>query len=235
MVDLSQRRHLRLSDPVVDLAWQKSLPRCATIDEHASAVGLSAAALLALLDPHIDSGALGVETVNGRLFLHTAPQARPGPWHLPQAQPNLWERLREREPAQESHALWRLIRALEAGGWAVEANQLVVSHNHDRLSDPPRIAVVVDGDVIPLVTFPQPSTIAAALDAYAAAGYRDVAMTCLNGALDPAITAVREWGLARHEIASLRVWVLEAPRFAPTVLQAKDNAVTPLSLTRYAR
>jgi hypothetical protein len=71
------------------------------------------------------------------------------------------------------------------------------------------------------------------IGSYERAGAHAVAIVCGQSGLDSMVTAVRRfslgWRLAEQPLA---VFVLEAPRYQPVVIQAGDAAVNPVSVTQ---
>lgn len=232
--DPSRERSMDVSAPALDaLLWQHP-GACATVSEYAAAAGLSTDEVLDEFGPYLEDGTVSLEVVGDELFVMTAPQGRPAPATHADVHPNLWERLRDRESTHVAYSLWRLIRALERAGWAVETAPGTVRSGLGPLADGPFIGVYVRHTVVPLLAFPELDALADAdgpLSDLERAGAAAIAVTCDNGALGEAITAVRGWMLSRALLPSMSVLVLESPRYAPTMLRPTDSSITPVSVT----
>jgi hypothetical protein len=69
-------------------------------------------------------------------------------------------------------------------------------------------------------------------ESYEQAGESVVALVCAEGTLASTASQVRRWMLSRRYSPMLRVLVLEAPRYNPTLLSAGDSAIKAVSVTR---
>lgn len=230
-------RPIDCDDPRLTQALQQKGGWLASLDEYAAATGLTVEEILSQLGPHLDDGTLALEPSpdHRALFLHTAASGRPAA-SLVDVPENLWERLRRHADVAGAYALWQLIRNLELAGWVVETR---VSHilqgMTDRLVELPRLGVRVKGAVHPVLPYPSAEALAAdqgLLTAYERAQARRLGVVCSHGALDMVATAYNAWRLARPYQAQLEVFVLEEPRFNPTLLTAKDGAITPKVVNR---
>lgn len=216
-------QHLLLADP----------QRCATLGEYASATGIDVDRLIELFGPYLDDDTFRLEPVGGEVFVLTAPSGRPQPLTQDQVPPNLWELLRSSGDPEHAYRLWRLTRELQTAGWAVEAD----THRIPATSagEVALVGLRMHRHVVPVLVFPSPSDVAhpaGVLTRFERRQVPFVAVMCDRGDLDVMVTAVRRWFLERPEYASLRVLVLEAPRFQPVLLGGADGAITPKSITR---
>lgn len=229
------RRALVVSDPRLTKLMQREPERCASISEYAAVTGIETGQVVELLGPALDEGALGLEIVGEEIFVHTAPDGRPGAAHLPEVQPNLWERLREGNHPDFAYALWRLARGLERAGWRVEANPHRIMFGLSRIDPRPYLGIHVANHIVPLLVHPAAADLSrpdGLLNTYDHAGAATVGVVCDSGALDEMVTATRRWVLGRRGQTYMSVLVLEAPRFNPTLLQPGDAAVTPRAVSR---
>lgn len=229
-----RRRALVVSDPRLTRLLQREPETCATLDEYAQHTGISTDGVLALLTPAIEDGVLGLELFGEGVFVHTAPLGRPGPVSLAEVAPNLWERLRSHGDVPVAYTLWRLLRSLELAGWRVEANPHRLQFGLGSLPFTPALGVHVQNAMLPLLLHPDPDALASAagpLTYYAQAGAANVGVVCESGALDVVATAVRRWAMGCGGRPTLAVVVLEAPRYAPTILTPGDASVRPRSVS----
>lgn len=215
-------QRLLLNDPM----------RCASISEYSAATGIDISKVIDLFAEHLDSGAVTLETSGGEIFVHTSPNGR-GAHEVLQVPPNLWEFLRRGGSTGHAFTLWRLVRELEAAGWAVEA-------------DPKRIPATASGEVAlvglrlgsyvaPLVLLPKLDELAhpaGVLSRFERRGVPLVGVICNRGDLDASTTAVRKWMLTRPAATRVDILVLEAPRHQPVLLGGADAAVAPRTVTR---
>jgi hypothetical protein len=230
-----RRRALVLPDARLTKLMQREPETCASLDEYAQRTGIPTEQILTLLAPAIDDGVLGLDVCGDGIFLNTAPQGRPGPTHLPEVAPNLWERLRGHGDAPAAYMLWRLVRSMELAGWRVEANPHRIRFGLGPLPFTPALGVQIAQTMIPLVLHPECEVLAHAngpLSVYDLAGAPTVGVVCDSGALDSVATAARRWGLGRRGKTSMGVVVLEAPRYAPTLLTPSDASVRPRSVSQ---
>lgn len=225
------RRTVAFADTYLTDAFLRGAERRATVGEYARAAGCDVAAVVAALGPYLDDGSLVLEAVDGEVFVLTAPQGRPVPDGTADVPANLWELLRGHADQAGAAELYRLVRALEAGGWHVEVNPARIRHDTDRGA--PRAVLGVDvGSAIVPVHLAHRVELAALLDRYDAAGASAVAIAIGAGELERFVTGARRHHLARGWPSGLSVLVLEAPRYAPTLVSPADGAVRPRSVTR---
>lgn len=213
-------------------ALTKSLQPPATLNEYAQRTGISVDHILTLLRPHLDAGTLDIEAVGGEIFLHTAPQGRPGPPQLPQAAPNLWETLRSRYDRATAFAVWRLTRQLQDAGWSVENQPTHIPAARGGNKTP--VGLHVSGGVLPVLVHPKPEELAGAkspLTDFDRRGIGALAITCPDGKLDTWVTAVRTWMLTRFARTRLHVLILEEPRYTPVLLSPDDSSLSPRSIS----
>jgi hypothetical protein len=216
---------LALPDARVHFVFTRHSWRLASVEEYARAAGVDAAVVLNTLAGPLSQGVLSIETHDGTLFVHTAPKGRnPGSG----AKPNLWESLRSGRTVPEAHRVWALIRSLEAAGWGVvwDRDELV------QLSTaPPLLGVRVRGTTVPLFHLSGRTDWVG--EVCTAVRGDSLAVTSDHHGLDRMVTAVRAWMLSQPKIPTLGVLVLEPPMFAPTLVQSRDNSVTPVVVQRY--
>ncbi len=220
------RKALLLGDARLTRLMYKMPERCATITEYATATGLTTQRVTELLGEALDTGTVALEPVGGEVFLHTAPDGRPGPLHLPEVRPNLWERLRSHGSTHYAHSLWALLRSLEFAGWRVEANPERIGANLGRLQPPPQLAIYVDHILAPLALHPDPATTASPagpVAALSAAGADVIGVVVPSGALDDTITALRMLHLSSPGVSP--TLVLEAPSYQPVAVTSRDAAI----------
>lgn len=231
------RKIISLADPRLNGLMLRDPGRCATISEYSEATGIETGDVIELLGAYLDDGTLELEFVGDEIFLHTAPNGRPGLAHAAQVPPNMWERLRASAPADYAYGLWKLARALERSGWKVETQTAKIMSGMARVPETPFLGVWVGAVVVPALIFPTVESIQSPqglLSTYNHAGASAVALICDNGALDEMVTATRRWVLGHPIAPSLSVMILESPRFNPTLITPNDSSVTPRSITREA-
>lgn len=229
------RRALVLPNPRLTSVLQRNPASCASLDEYAQRAGLQTEDVLRFMGEALDTGALGLEVFGEQVFVHTAPTGRPGDPRVPETAPNLWERLRSHGDAGVAFALWRILRDLEDAGWIVESNPYEIAFGLGPLPFVPALGVRVQQQLLPLVLHLAPEAAASAggpLTAYANAGAQAVGVLCDSGGLDAMVTAVRSWHMAFGVKRAPVVAVLEAPRYAPTILAPGDAAVRPRSVSQ---
>lgn len=230
-----RRRALVVADARLTKLMQREPESCASIDEYAQRTGIDTDRILTLLGSALEDNVVGLEIYGETVFLHTAPLGRPGPTHLPEVAPNLWERLRTHGERATAYTLWSLMRGMENAGWRVEANPHRIQFGLGPLPFTPALGIQVQQTMIPLLLHPSIDTLAhpqGTLSLYDQAGAPTVGVVCESGALDPVATAVRRWGLANHGRTSLSVVILEAPRYSPTLLTPSDASVRPRSVSQ---
>jgi hypothetical protein len=219
--------HLFVRDPL----------RCASVTEYATVAGVDTAEVVEALGPYLDDNTVALEVVGGEVFVLTAPAGRPLARGAVQVAPNLWELLRNRAAADSAYRLWTLLRGMERSGWRVEVTPARILFALGPMIDPPVLGVDIGNVVVPVLPYPRLGALAdptGPLGQYDRAGAAAVAVVCEEAALDEAVTAVRRWILAHHQmLPAMSVLVLEAPRFDPTLLSPGDGAVTPRSVTRH--
>lgn len=206
----------------------------ASIQEYASKSGLRPDEVLECLETHLISGALVVEISGSESFLHTAPQGRPAPLWLPEVPANMWERLRKSNSVEKAHAIWALLKDLNAVGWRTEFDSTKIKSGLGYLPDPPQMGILIgkpeNERLLPLIAFPSTSQLNAPggiLAMYEAAGAGAISITCDTGQLDSTASAVRLWMLARPIRPVLKVYILEAPRYDPVLLSPSDSSIQP--------
>lgn len=230
-----RRRALVVPDSRLTRLLQRNPEACASLDEYAQATGIETDRVLTLLGPAIDDGVLGLEVFNDGVFVHTAPQGRPGPLHLPEVAPNLWERLRGHGDVAIAYGLWQIVRGLERAGWQVEANPHRIQFGLGHMPFSPALGIQVQQTMLPLLLHPDLEELShpmGPLTVYCNAGAPSVAVVCSSGVLDATTTAVRQWGLRFTGPTGMGVVVLEAPRYAPTLLTPSDASVQPRSVSQ---
>lgn len=230
-------RALIVADPRLTRLLQREPERCASLSEYAAATGIDTGRVMELFSSALDDGTLGFEPVGPEIFIHTAPRGRPSPVATREVAPNLWERLRTHGDKHHAYALWQLMRSLEDAGWRVEANSSGIMFSMRPLADVPELGLTIGTRVVPLVVYPPTSTIASPngrLYDLAAAGAVSAAIICDSGALDEMVTAVRRFYLEVGTEVAMSVLILEAPRYAPVLLNQNDASVAPRSVTRAA-
>lgn len=233
------RRVINVADARLNRILLREPERCATVGEYAKASGMDASRVLDLLAPYLNDGTLALEFIGDEVFVHTAPRGRPFADGPVDVAPNLWERLRSQADPGLSYSLWKLLRRLEWAGWRVESDQHRILFGMSKLlSEIPHLGVVVANQIAPLVVFPAAEAIAVpmgVLSEYDRAGARVVGVVCDQGVLEDMVTAARRWILSQHGQSTMGVMVLEAPRFAPTLLSPGDAAVIPRSVGQLTR
>lgn len=228
-----ERRPFVIGDARLQHMFLRTPTRCASVEEYARAAGMTTDEVLELLSPLLSEGILGLDPVQGTLFVHTAPKGRPAPMPLPQIAANLWELLRNRASLEQAFALWRLIRGLEVGGWTVDIDQVALEARAQVNSRHLLLGIRVRDILVPLVPYPTTTQVPSALDDFAGGSAVAVALTCENRELDQMVTAARAWFLSRPVPARMTVFILEAPSFAATILRCDDNSVTPVVVQRF--
>jgi len=206
--------------------------RFATLNEYAQATGFTVPDLLTVLRPLLEDETLALDPFGEEIFIHTAPRGRASGLNDSIA-PNLWEVLRSRLPAARAYAVWRLIREMEACGWAIEARPRHAVAGLGPVANPPIFSVYVHRNPAPVVLYPDRSAIISTdgpLGVFERAGAATCAVVCSPGALDETVTAVREWMLNRPGRAAMVVLVLEEPRYEPVMVHPADGSVSPLSV-----
>jgi hypothetical protein len=125
-----------------------------------------------------------------------------------------------------------MLRSLERGGWEVEyrAEELAGAPGSGHRG-PAELGLIVRGRTIGVILDPA-DFVSSLGESYEQAGESVVALVCSEGALAGTTSLVRRWMLSRRYSPMLRVLVLEAPRYNPTLLSAGDSAITPVSVTR---
>lgn len=228
---------LTVADARLTRIMQRSPDRCASVSEYAAATGMTTDEVIELLGPHLDSGVLDLEVWGSEIFVHTAPNGRfevdPS---LPQVAPNLWELLRASTTVEYAYALWRLVRDLQSAGHVVEVHPHRIVSGLGPLRTRPLLGIYHGPLVVPVLVLPTTDDLASptgVLADYERAGADLVAVICDEGALESRVTAVRRWVLSRHAPARTQVAILEAPRFAVTVITAEDGAVAPVTVGAY--
>lgn len=213
----------------------------ASVKDYALRTGLRVDEVLEAIDPLLQVGALSIEIVGDNIFIHTAPSGRPAPPGVPQARPNLWEVLRSSNDLMLAHALWVLMKDLEAAGWRVSYDKARVRQGLGYIPTPPELGVIFgtgdasDDKVVPLLPFPDPTYLSARggpLANYEAAGAGAVAVTCKMGQLDSCASKTRKWMLSRVTPPRMNVFILEMPNYNPVLLSPADNSIRPRSVTR---
>lgn len=207
---------------------------CASVNEYAKACGLETSQVVSLLDEYLDSGVVSLEFFGDEVFVNTGPSGRPlsGEVDVP---PNLWEQLRARASVEKAYHLWRLLRNLEKSGWSVEHRERKILSGLGNILERPSLAVGAGAILIPVIDHPDVSRLGedgGVLDQYEHAGARGVAVVCDEGELDRVVTAIRRWGLSRRYLPNLAGLVLEAPRYNPTLVEARDSSVRPVGVTQ---
>lgn len=229
------RRALVVPDSRLTRLLQREPEACASIDEYARRTGIDTDKVLRLLDSALDDGVVALEVFADGVFLHTAPNGRPGPAHLPEVAPNLWERLRSHGDAATAYNLWQMMRGMERAGWRVEANAHRIQFGLGPLPFTPALGIQIAQTMVPLLLHPAPDALsdpAGPLAWYDHAGAPTVGVVCESGGLDAMVTAVRRWTLARAGHTTMGVLVLEAPRYGATLLTPSDAAVRPRSVSQ---
>ena len=225
----ANRRTLMLADPRLTQLVNREPEKATTLTEYAQATGLDTNRVVELLKDALDSGSLKFEPAGGEIFIHTAPGGRPVPPHMPNVPANLWENLRTHSSPAQAYLLWRLVRGLEAGGWATEAAQERIKAHLGPLQPSPTLAILVDGIVAPLILHPTTEVLANPRGPAAAlsdAGATVIGIIVDSGELDPTTTAIRQLCVNRTDIKTVFL-ILEAPRYNPVAIRADDAAVTP--------
>lgn len=210
----------------------------ASVDDYARVANLEPGQVLDLISGHILNEVLAIEEVSDfSLFIHTAPKGRPAPLWLPQAAPNLWEKLRSRvtDPVRAAYHWW-VIKALEAKGWRTTADAHRLRAGMGDRSLIPVFGVIIGNEavgerVVPVVLDADPRELtldSGTLARYEAGGAGAIALTCELGCLEEVSAAIRSWILSRRDRGlppHLRVYVLEAPNYNPVLLSPDDRAV----------
>jgi hypothetical protein len=207
----------------------------ASVSEYAQATGLDTDDVVRLLEPYLDTGAVGLEFYGGEVFVHTAPKGRPAPAGLASAAPNLWERLRRTNNLERAYAYWQLVRSLERAGWHVKTDSHDVLSGLGQVTEPATIGITVGPRIAPLLAYPATGRLSAPnglLYEYDKAGATVIAVTCDEGRLEETSSAVRRWILSHHFAPRLSVLILEAPRYQPVLHSADDGSVKPISIAR---
>jgi hypothetical protein len=205
----------------------------AALDEYARHTGIDVADVIDLLGPALDSGLLGLETVNGQIFILTGACGRPAPDGLPSLPPNLWEVLRTRADLHTAWKRWRLMRTMQRAGWAVEAAGHRIMEGLAPVGVVADLGVSMGGHIVPVLDEPDLTVLGAdtgPLSEYERAGCRAVAVTCHAGGLDAAVTGARRWISAWQGTATRRtmqVAVLEAPGYEAVIVDPADTSIAP--------
>jgi hypothetical protein len=206
--------------------------RCASLSEYAEVCGMSVSEVASQLDAFLDAKDLALEFYGEEVFLHTAPRGRPAPVGTRSIEANLWEHLRGRGDIDRAFGLWQTLRALERAGWEVEYRSEALSGaGGTGQREPAELGLIVHGRTIGIVLDPI-KFIESVGDGYEQAGESVVALICADGALASTTAMVRRWMRSRRYSPMLKVLLLEAPRYNPTLLSAEDSAITPVSVTR---
>jgi hypothetical protein len=228
----------RVQPPVLDprlvFSFGPDAWRLATIDEHAKASGVQVDEFLTLIEAHLEAGWLGVEAVDGNLFLRTATtNGEPAI-----TAPNLWETLRGAANLQLAAHRWSRIRELERGGWHAETRHRILDGRFSHLRPTPWLAVTVQQRGVGVIVDVASAALGqegGILDSWSQAGEPLVAVVCEPGALPSVVAEVRSWVLSRGAVAGGRwmsVLVLEAPSYTATLLRCTDNSVTPVAFAQ---
>lgn len=206
--------------------------RCASLSEYAQVCGMSASEVASQLDGYLDAGDLALEFYGEEVFLHTAPQGRPAPRGVKSIEANLWEHLRQRGDVDTAFRLWQMLRSLERAGWEVEyRSEELAGTPGSGHREPAALGLIVRGRTIGVILDPA-EFINSVGESYEQAGESVVALVCAEGTLASTASQVRRWMLSRRYSPMLRVLVLEAPRYNPTLLSAGDSAIKAVSVTR---
>jgi hypothetical protein len=228
---------LVVNNTIVKRALLRDAFKHATLEEYARACGVDVDVVMREMEHALDSRAASLETAGGEVFVLTAPDGRPLPKGVPDLAPNLWEVLRYNRSVDAAWELWRVHRALERAGWEVLSDPGDINAScRATVSRPAPLGVRIGGVSIPVLVHPDADMVADSsglVGEYERAGARAVAVVCGQSGLDSMVTAVRRFALGwRLAEAPLAVFVLEAPRYQPVVLQAHDAAVNPVSVTQ---
>jgi hypothetical protein len=212
-------------------ALRKDFEKTATLSELAIAAHMSVDEVVLELGEAFDDGLLGIEAVDGELFLHPHPGGRTGAED--ETPRNLWEDLRESRTLEEAAGLYRLYRSLERGGWHVIVNpgrwNSAVTESGVRCD----LGVVAGGVLVPLVWNQSEEAISepgGVIQNLYRAGVQAVAVVCQQHRLDSYVTAARKWYLSQVAERSIVVLVLEAPRLQPVIVRHSDRAVDAVSV-----
>ena len=212
-------------------ALRNDFEKTATLSELAIAAHMSVDEVVVELEEAFDDGLLGIEAVDGELFLLPHPGGRTGAED--ETPHNLWEDLRERRTLEEAAGLYRLYRSLERAGWHVIVNpgrwNSAVTESGVRCE----LGVVAGGVLVPLVWNESEESISEAggiIQNLYRAGVQAVAVVCPQHRLDSYVTAARKWYLSQVAERSIVVLILEAPRLQPVIVRHSDRAVDAVSV-----
>ncbi len=228
-----QRRMMALAEPRLNRAFIRNTHRFATVTEYAQACDVDTATVVELLGDYLDDGTLGLEVVDGEVFVHTAPHGRPAPSKCADVPPNLWERLRSLSDVSGAKSAWKLVRALEQVGWRTETDRDKVLAGLTAVVHAPFVGVFLGSRLLPVLPYPDPDALlggAGLLTEYHRSGSSAVAVVCAQADLDVYVTAVRRWTLGHSWPPDFSVVLLEAPRFSPVVVSPSDGAVRPVAV-----
>jgi hypothetical protein len=212
-------------------ALRNDFERTATLSELAIAAHMSIDEVVTELGEVFDGGLLGIEAVDGELFILPHPSGRLGTED--ETPRNLWEDLRERRTLEEAAGLYRLYRSLERAGWHVIVNpgrwNSAVVASGVRCD----LGVVAGGVLVPLVSNHTEESISetgGVIQSLYRAGVQAVAVVCPQHRLDSYVTAARKWFLSQVAERGIVVLVLEAPRLQPVIVRHSDKAVDAVSV-----
>lgn len=230
-------RILVTGHPGLDRIMMDTPESVASVDEYATAAGLSPQQVLEIFAPFLEAGALAIEVVAQTMFVHTAPQGRPIPPDLPDVAPNMWERLRDHGGPDEAWMWWRVLRAAERAGWEIEVNPARIRFELAGQEVPPA-GLRIREQIAPLIPHPDPDRFAAPggdLDRVEALASNIAAVTVPLGALERYVTLVRRWMLDRiatGRTPRAKILILEDPHFTPVLVTADDRAAEPVTVAR---
>lgn len=218
----SEERHL-FGDMRLTRAVNDRPMAYATMDEYASATGMTIRELLDHMKGHVEQGLVRYDTVGGHVFVHVEGEGVPT---------NLWGSLRRLNSSEEAYRLWRLGRDLEQAGWEVDYAPAPVGGRRSRLG------IVLDGRTRPVLLFPDAELLAhqeGPLSTVLRAGESTCVVTCRNRQLERSATAVRRWYMHHERYPDLSVLLLEEPSYAPLKVDTKEGSISPASVSRAGR
>jgi hypothetical protein len=212
-------------------ALRNDFERTATLSELAIAGHMSVDEVVSELGEMFDAGMLGIEAVDGELFILPHPSGRTG--SEDETPRNLWEDLREGRALDDAASLYRLYRSLERAGWHVIVNPGRWNNAVTESGVRCELGVVAGGVLVPLVWNQSEDAVAESsgvIGSLYRAGVQAVAVVCPQHRLDSYVTAARRWYLSQVAERSIVVLVLEAPRLQPVVVRHSDRAVDAVSV-----
>lgn len=220
-------------DPRLNHLLRRDPMRCASLDEYASAAGVTVAKVAEAFAGLLDGGSSQLEVVQGHVFLLTGIGRHRGE-QVP-VPANLWEVLRRYSDTQVAYRRWRLTRALERAGWRVEVDVAEVMEGLSHVRNAAAVGVRIGEQLIPVVdsvTARDVADTAGPISDWMRTNANVILLTCPAGQLDDYVTAVRVLFNA-HRGRRFQVVMVEEPGFDAVVVDSADTRVTPVDVSRF--